>query len=351
MNDTTVIVTGAAGFIGSAVVRELRRRWSDLRIVSFDALTYAGNRANLADLDADPAHVFVRADITDREAVTAVFAEYSPDGVIHLAAESHVDRSIVDPLAFVRTNVEGTAVLLQAARKAEVRRFLHVSTDEVFGALGPDDDAFRETTPYSPRSPYSASKAGSDHLVRAFNDTYGLPIAITNCTNNYGPRQFPEKLIPVVITRCLEGRPVPIYGKGDNVRDWLFVDDHADALATVYGAGDEANGRTYCVGGETERSNIDLVRALLDEVDRQQGRDAGVSQELITYVDDRPGHDFRYAMDISRIQEELGWTPSVNLTEGLQRTVAWYLASGEWLDAVRSGAYREFEAAWYASRA
>ena len=351
MNDRTVVVTGAAGFIGSAMVRELRRRWSDLRIVSLDALTYAGNRANLAELDDDDAHVFVRADITDRDAVRAVFAEYEPDGIIHLAAESHVDRSIVEPLAFVRTNVEGTALLLQAAREHEVRRFLHVSTDEVFGALGPDDDAFRETTPYSPRSPYSASKAASDHLVRAFHDTYGLPVAITNCTNNYGPRQFPEKLIPVVITRCLEGRPVPIYGKGENVRDWLYVDDHADAIATVYAAGPEADGRTYCVGGETERSNIELVRALLDEVDRQQGREAGESQALITFVEDRPGHDFRYAMDISRIREELGWKPSMTLRTGLERTVAWYLANGAWLESVKSGAYREFEAAWYAGRA
>lgn len=347
-----VLVTGAAGFIGSNLVRHLLERWSHRQIVSFDLLTYSGNLLSLDSVLGHPNHTFVKGDICDRDAVRSVFEDYEIDGVIHLAAESHVDRSIVDPMAFVRTNVDGTVTLLQEAANAwgdrEDVRFQHVSTDEVFGSLG-SIGSFHEETPYSPRSPYSASKAASDHFVRAWNETYGLDVVLTNCTNNYGPYQFPEKLIPVVLTRAMEDRDVPVYGTGTNVRDWLFVEDHCDALATVFDEG--KSGETYCVGGEAEVSNLDLVYSILDEFDEATGNEVGKSRELVSFVEDRPGHDFRYAMDIGKIRRELGWQPSVTLKEGLARTVRWYLDNGPWLDAVSGGEHREFEKMWYQDRA
>lgn len=346
-----VLVTGAAGFIGSNLVRQLLERWSDRQIVSFDLLTYAGHMDNLADVIDHPRHTFVRGDVADRDQVAAVFAEHDVTGVIHLAAESHVDRSIVDPMAFVRTNVLGTVTLLQEATRVwngrRDVRFHHVSTDEVFGALG-EEGMFDETTGYSPNSPYSASKAASDHFVRAWHETYDLPTVLTNCTNNYGPYQFPEKLIPTVITRALAGEKIPIYGRGDNVRDWLYVEDHCDALALVYEQG--ADGETYCIGGEAEATNLELVRMLLDLVDSERGVEPGTSAGLIEFVTDRPGHDFRYAMDITRIRTELGWAPSVSLQEGLARTAAWYLRHGEWMATVQGQQHREFTESWYEKR-
>jgi dTDP-glucose 4,6-dehydratase len=347
----TVLVTGAAGFIGSNLVRHLRKRWPDRVIVSFDALTYAGNLENLADLRADSKHVFVKGDITNRDAVRAAFDTYKPTSVFHLAAESHVDRSIVAPLEFVRTNVEGTVILLQEARHAWDKRtdvrFHHVSTDEVFGTLGADGK-FTETTAYAPNSPYSASKAASDHFVRAWHETYGLPIVLTNCSNNYGPFQFPEKLIPVVITRAVAKEPVPVYGKGENIRDWLHVEDHADALALVHERGE--NGATYCIGGNCELRNLDLVENLLDAVDRALGRPTGESRKLIRFVTDRPGHDFRYAIDTGFIAQKLGWKPRMTIEAGLEQTVRWYLDHAEWVEHARSGKHKEFERAWYGDR-
>ncbi|MBU1226747.1 MAG: dTDP-glucose 4,6-dehydratase [Actinobacteria bacterium] len=346
-----LLVTGAAGFIGSNLVRHLLQRWPDQRLVSFDLLTYAGHLANLADVIDHPRHRFLQGDIADREAVAAVFDQHDIDGVIHLAAESHVDRSILDPMAFVRTNVAGTVVLLQEATRAwgdrQDVRFHHVSTDEVFGALG-SEGFFDEDTRYRPNSPYSASKAASDHFVRAWHETYGLPAVITNCTNNYGPYQFPEKLIPVVITRALAGEKIPVYGRGENVRDWLFVEDHCDAIGLVFERG--TAGETYCIGGETEATNLELVRLLLDLVDAARGADPGTSAELIEFVTDRPGHDFRYAMDITRMRSELGWSPSVSLREGLARTVEWYLDHRDWMADVQGSGHREFTDTWYEKR-
>ncbi|MEM9797825.1 MAG: dTDP-glucose 4,6-dehydratase [Pseudomonadota bacterium] len=327
----TLIVTGGAGFIGSAVVRQAVR--AGLSVVNLDALTYAANLDNVADVADAPNYTFVRADITDRAAVDRVFADHAPQAVMHLAAESHVDRSIDGPGAFIATNITGTYTLLEAARahwsragKPDGFRFHHVSTDEVFGSLGAEGQ-FTEDTPYDPRSPYSASKAASDHLVRAWHETYGLPVVLSNCSNNYGPFHFPEKLIPVVILNALHGRSIPVYGQGENVRDWLFVEDHADALLTVLKSG--IVGRSYNIGGENEARNIDLVRMICAILDRLRPAEAPHA-DLITFVTDRPGHDARYAIDPTRMREELGWRPSVTLEEGLERTVRWYLENEDW---------------------
>lgn len=348
-----VLVTGGAGFIGSNLVEYLVQTHPDFLIVNLDALTYAGNLGNLKEVERAENYRFVKGDICDEALVPHLFQEYAIDGVIHLAAESHVDRSIVDPLAFARTNVFGTLNLLNAARKAwdghfAGKRFYHISTDEVYGALEADDAPFTETTRYTPHSPYSASKASSDHFVRAYHDTYGLPTVISNCSNNYGPYQFPEKLIPLVINNIRREKPLPIYGQGLNVRDWLYVLDHARAIDMVFCEG--ADGETYNVGGDNEWRNIDLVRELIRLVDVALGRPEGYSEQLITYVTDRAGHDLRYAIDSSKIQRELGWGPTVTFQEGLQRTVDWYLSHQEWLDCVTSGAYAQYYEKMYAGR-
>jgi dTDP-glucose 4,6-dehydratase len=330
-----ILLTGGAGFIGSALTRELLARGHEVRV--FDLLTYAGVQASLAELEGDPAYSFVRADIADPVAVAAVFDDFQPEAVAHLAAETHVDRSIDGPAVFVRTNVVGTQVLLDQALAtwrgmsgdaADAFRFLHVSTDEVFGSLG-EEGLFSEASPYDPRSPYAASKAASDHLVRAWGHTFGLPTIISNCSNNYGPRQFPEKLIPTMILRALRGETLPVYGDGSNVRDWLFVEDHARALADILERG--APGRTYAVGGDAERSNLQLVRALCDVLDRARPAADGRSHaERIVMVEDRPGHDRRYAIDAGRIRQDLGWAAQVEFDEGLERTVRWYLDNENW---------------------
>ena len=326
-----LLVTGGAGFIGSAVVR--RAIGMGHQVVNLDALTYAACLDNVASVADAPGYAFEKADIRDRDALSRIFAEHAPDAVMHLAAESHVDRSIDGPAAFIETNLVGTFNMLDAARafwqergRPEGFRFHHISTDEVYGSLGAEGK-FTETTPYDPRSPYSASKAGSDHLVRAWAETYGLPVLVTNCSNNYGPFHFPEKLIPVVILNALAGKPIPVYGDGGNVRDWLYVEDHADALLTVLAKGQV--GRTYNIGGENEAKNIDLVRMICAELDSLRP-DGAPHDRLITFVTDRPGHDRRYAIDPARIRTELGWRPSVTLAEGLARTVAWYLDNEDW---------------------
>ena len=352
----TIIVTGGAGFIGSHLVKRLVKRYPETRIVNVDALTYAGNLENLTEVEAEPNYVFVKADICDEEAMTRLFREYEADGVIHLAAESHVDRSITDPLVFVRTNVLGTITLLQAAQQYweslpegyEGKKFHHVSTDEVYGALEPGDGLFMETTRYNPHSPYSSSKASSDHFVRAWHDTYGMPTVVTNCSNNYGPNQFPEKLIPLFINNIRHRRPLPVYGKGENVRDWLFVGDHAEALDLVFHKGEA--GETYNIGGNNEWRNIDLVKALIKAVDAELGNPEGASLDLITYVTDRKGHDLRYAIDASKIERELGWTPATDFEEGLRKTVRWYLDNPEWLEHVTSGAYADYYRRMYGNR-
>ncbi|MGX5820400.1 dTDP-glucose 4,6-dehydratase [Chitinophaga lutea] len=347
-----LLITGGAGFIGSHVVRLFVNKYPDYQIVNGDALTYAGNLENLADVSTAPNYAFEKVDITDEKAVNELFAKYQFDGVIHLAAESHVDRSILDPLAFIRTNVLGTAVLLNAARQAwkdnaEGKRFYHVSTDEVYGTLG-EEGLFTEETPYDPRSPYSASKASSDHFVRAYYHTYHLPVVLSNCSNNYGSHHFPEKLIPLAILNIKNNKPVPVYGKGDNVRDWLFVDDHARAIDTIFHQG--KTGETYNIGGFNEWRNIDLIRLLCKVMDEKLGRPAGTSEQLITFVKDRAGHDMRYAIDASKLNQELGWEPSLQFEEGLRKTVDWYLSNDEWLQHVTSGAYQQYYETQYVQR-
>ena len=359
-----IIVTGGAGFIGSHVVRHLVNKYSDYRIINVDALTYAGNLANLKDIEQYSNYKFVKADIYDFDIIRRLFSDYSVDGVIHLAAESHVDRSIKDPFTFARTNVMGTISLLEAARQQwqsednsfNNKLFYHISTDEVYGALeldSPDGDApygsdfFTEDTRYNPHSPYSASKASSDHFVRAYHDTYGLPTIISNCSNNYGPYQFPEKLIPLFINNICKGISLPVYGKGENVRDWLFVEDHAKAIDLIFHEG--RVGDTYNIGGFNEWKNIDLIKLLIKIVDRKLGRPDGASDHLIKYVTDRAGHDLRYAIDSSKLANELSWHPSLQFEDGLEKTVNWYLNNNDWIEGVTSGEYRQYYTEMYGS--
>jgi dTDP-glucose 4,6-dehydratase len=351
-NERTILITGGAGFIGSHVVRRFVKNYPRYRIVNLDALTYAGNLENLRDIENASNYTFVKCDIRDAEGLAKVFSEHSPDGVIHLAAESHVDRSISDPMAFVETNVIGTVNLLNAAREAwkgafDGKRFYHVSTDEVYGSLH-DGGFFTEETAYDPQSPYSASKAASDHFVRAYGNTYKLPFVLSNCSNNYGSHHFPEKLIPLMINNIRLRKPLPVYGKGENVRDWLWVEDHASAIDTVFHKA--VNGETYNIGGHNEWKNIDLVHLLCDIMDQKLGRAEGESARLITYVTDRAGHDLRYAIDASKIERELGWKPSITFEKGLERTVEWYLANEAWLEHVTSGAYQQYYSAHYTQR-
>lgn len=346
-----ILITGGAGFIGSHLVRLMVNKYPNYLIVNLDALTYAGNPANLRDVEQAANYRFERVDICDVEAVREVFDRHSIDSVIHLAAESHVDRSIDDPFAFARTNVLGTLTLLQVAKERwndnAQHLFYHVSTDEVYGSLG-TEGAFTELSRYEPHSPYSASKASSDHFVRAFHDTFGLPIVVSNCSNNYGPYQFPEKLIPLFINNIRERRPLPVYGRGQNVRDWLYVEDHARAIDLIFHRG--RVGETYNIGGSNEWRNIDLVRLLVATTDRLLGRAEGEDDNLITFVRDRAGHDLRYAIDSTKLREELGWTPEVDFEEGIERTVRWYLDNEEWLTAVTSGEYRNYYSRMYDQR-
>jgi dTDP-glucose 4,6-dehydratase len=371
----TIIITGGAGFIGSHVVRLFVTKYPEYEIINLDALTYAGNLENLKDIEGAPNYIFERANILDTEALEKIFDTYQPDGVIHLAAESHVDRSILSPLDFVYTNVVGTVNLLNVAKKHwalasdklalrqaqpfdrlrvtesdspfEGKLFYHISTDEVYGALG-DTGFFTEETPYDPHSPYSASKASSDHFVRAYHDTYGLPVIVSNCSNNYGPNHFPEKLIPLMINNVIHKKPLPVYGDGLYTRDWLFVKDHARAIDTIFHSG--TVGQTYNIGGFNEWRNIDLVKLLCKLMDEKLGRETGESEALVVYVKDRPGHDRRYAIDASKINEEFGWKPSVTFGEGLSQTIDWYLENTQWLNNVTSGSYQHYYEDMYSDR-
>jgi dTDP-glucose 4,6-dehydratase len=347
-----ILITGGAGFIGSHVVRLFVNKYPGYTIVNLDKLTYAGNLENLSDIDAKPNYIFVRGDIVDEKFILELFDNYKFDGIIHLAAESHVDRSITSPLEFIQTNIIGTANLLNASRSAwkdnmNDKLFYHISTDEVFGSLS-SEGYFTEYSPYDPKSPYSASKASSDHLVRAYNHTYNLPAIISNCSNNYGPNQFPEKLIPLAINNIKNNQPVPVYGKGENVRDWLYVEDHARAIDIIYHQG--KTGSTYNIGGNNEWKNINLIRLLCNIMDERLNRTPGSSVKLINFVKDRAGHDLRYAIDSSRLKNELGWSPSLNFEEGLTRTVDWYLANENWLKNVLTGDYARYYEKQYGNR-
>lgn len=348
----TILITGGAGFIGSHVVRLFVQQYKDYKILNLDNLTYAGNLENLKDVENSNNYTFIKGDIVDAGFIDEVFVNYHPDVVIHLAAESHVDRSIMDPLAFLYTNIAGTANLLNSCRKTwkepfENNLFFHISTDEVFGSLG-KEGFFTESTPYDPRSPYSASKAGSDHMVKAYYHTYRIPVIISNCSNNYGPNQFPEKLIPLAINNIINNKPVPVYGKGENIRDWLFVVDHAKAINLLFEKG--VRGETYNIGGNNEWKNIDLIKLLCEIMDRKLNREEGASARLITYVKDRAGHDLRYAIDSTKIRKQFGWKPSVGFREGLELTVDWYLENSEWLHHVLTGEYEKYYQKQYLKR-